>query len=76
MSNKPIVTAKEFIKILKKLDFYLDLQKGSHAIYKNAQGRRVVVPIHSGKDLKKGTLLGMIQDTGIDKERFFEFLRE
>jgi predicted RNA binding protein YcfA (HicA-like mRNA interferase family) len=35
-----------------------------------------VVPIHSGKDLKQGTLMGMIQDIGIDKETFFELLEK
>ncbi|UKO96089.1 type II toxin-antitoxin system HicA family toxin [Nostoc sp. UHCC 0870] len=76
MSNFPSVKAKDFVKVIEKLGFYLDRQKGSHAIYKNVQGSRVVVPIHSGKDLKQGTLMGMIQDIGIDKETFFELLQE
>lgn len=71
MSNFPSVKAKEFINVIEKLGFYLDRQKGSHAIYKDSNGQRVVVPIHSGKDLKPGTLLGMIQDVGINKETFF-----
>jgi predicted RNA binding protein YcfA (HicA-like mRNA interferase family) len=50
MSNFPSVKAKEFIRVIEKLGFYFDRQKGSHAIYKNIQGKRVVVPIHSGKD--------------------------
>lgn len=74
MSNFPSVKAKEFIKVIEELGFYLDRQKGSHAIYKDNQGNRVVVPIHSGKDLKQGTLLGMIKDIGIDKETFFKLL--
>ena len=74
MSNFPTVKAKDFIKVITKLGFYLDRQKGSHAIYKNDRGSRVVVPIHSGKDLKQGTLLGMIKDIGIDKEEFFNLL--
>lgn len=37
-------------------------------------GQRVVIPIYSGKDLKQGTLMGMIQYIGIDKETFFELL--
>ncbi len=74
MSNIPSVTAKDFIKVIKKLGFSLHRQKGSHAIYKNNQGNRVVVPIHSGKDLKQGTLLGMIRDIGLDKEAFFKLL--
>ncbi len=76
MSNDPSVTSKDVIKVLKQLDFYLARQKGSHVIYKNVQGRRVVVPVHSGKDIRKGTLLAIIQDIGIDKARFFELLQK
>nr|WP_235602739.1 type II toxin-antitoxin system HicA family toxin [Nodularia spumigena] len=59
---------------MEKLGFYFDRQKGSHAIYKDSYGQRIVIPMHSGKDLKQGTLMGMIQDIGIDKEMFFELL--
>jgi predicted RNA binding protein YcfA (HicA-like mRNA interferase family) len=52
MSNLPSVKAKDFIKVIEKLGFYFDRQKGSHAVYKDVQGNRVVVPIHPGKDLK------------------------
>lgn len=76
MSNSKSIKAKEFIKIVEKLGFYFDRQKGSHAIYKHNDGRRVVIPFHSGKDLKPGTLMGMIQDIGIDKETFFQLLRK
>ena len=75
MSQYPTVKAKEFIKVIEKLGFYFDRQKGSHAVYKNNDGRRVVIPIHSGKDLKQGTLMGMIEDIGIDKDRFFKLLK-
>ncbi|MEB3309296.1 MAG: type II toxin-antitoxin system HicA family toxin [Snowella sp.] len=74
MSNLPTVKAKEFIKVIEQLGFYFDRQKGSHAVYKNDDGLRVVIPIHSNKDLKPGTLRGMIQDVGMDKETFFKLL--
>ena len=35
MSQYPTVKAKEFIRVIEKLGFYFDLQKGSHAIYKH-----------------------------------------
>jgi predicted RNA binding protein YcfA (HicA-like mRNA interferase family) len=76
MSIFPSIKAKDFIKVIEKLGFYLDRQKGSHAIYKDTHGNRVVVPIHSGKDLKQGTLMGMIKDIGIDKEAFFDLLQK
>jgi predicted RNA binding protein YcfA (HicA-like mRNA interferase family) len=62
MSNFPSVKAKDFIKVIKKSGFYLDRQKGSHAIYKDNHGNRVIIPLHSGKDIKQGTLMGMIED--------------
>ena len=49
MSNYSSVKATDFIKVIETLGFYFDRQKGSHAIYKNTEGKRVVVPIHSGK---------------------------
>ena len=36
---------------------------------KDSHGQRVVVPIHPGKDLKQGTLMGMIQDIGINTRK-------
>ena len=34
------------------------------------------MPIHSGKDLKSKTLLGIIKDMGFEKEQFKELLEE
>lgn len=33
-------------------------------------------PSYKGKDLKQATLMGMIQDIGIDKETFFKLLQQ
>jgi predicted RNA binding protein YcfA (HicA-like mRNA interferase family) len=74
MSNFPSVKAKDFIKVIKKSGFYRDRQKGSHAIYKDNHGNRVIIPLHFGKDIKQGTLMGMIEDIGLNKETFFELL--
>jgi predicted RNA binding protein YcfA (HicA-like mRNA interferase family) len=76
MSNLPVVKAKDFIRVINKLGYQFDRQRGSHAIYKDSSGQRVVVPIHSGKDLKPGTLLGMIKDIGVEKTEFFNLLKD
>ncbi|MFM6277301.1 MAG: type II toxin-antitoxin system HicA family toxin [Dolichospermum sp.] len=76
MSNLPSIKAKDFIRVIENLGFYFDRQKGNHTIYKNTDGLRVVVPIHQGKDIKPGTLMGMIQDIGIDKETFFKLVQK
>jgi len=40
--------------------------KGSHHVYANREnGKRTVVPVHN-KDLKKGTLHGILKQAGIE----------
>lgn len=42
------------VRVARKLGFELDRQSGSHAIYYcSSDKRRIVVPIHPGKDIKE-----------------------
>lgn len=69
----PAVTAKEVSRLAQRLGFELRRQAGSHAIYvRPADGRRVVIPMHSGKDLKPKTLRGIIEDLGVSPEEFLK----
>jgi len=42
---------------------------------KHSDGRRTVVPMHSNKDIPKGTLLAILKDIQITKEEFMEILQ-
>jgi predicted RNA binding protein YcfA (HicA-like mRNA interferase family) len=71
----PQIKAKELIGVALKLGFEFDRQSGSHAIYyRTSDKRRIVVPIHSGKDLKPKTLLGIIRDMGLEINEFGKLL--
>ena len=71
----PALKPKEVIKTLEKLGWYRKRQTGSHVIMVNEKLHRILpVPSHN-KDLKKGTLNGIIKRTGLSKEKFLE-LRE
>ncbi len=71
----PVVRAREVIRVAEKLGFVLDRQKGSHAVYlRAADGARVVIPIHAGRDLKPKTVAGIIDDMGLTVEQFREML--
>jgi hypothetical protein len=77
MTRLPAVTARELVAVAEKLGFVLDRQKGSHAVFIRAAGdewQRIVVPIHKGRSLKRGTLHGLIADMGITVEEFVEML--
>ncbi len=56
--------SRELIKIIKKEGFSFNRQSGSHAIYKNASGKMLVIPIHS-RDIPKGTLHAILKDAGL-----------
>jgi predicted RNA binding protein YcfA (HicA-like mRNA interferase family) len=68
MPRLPSFTPKSLIKKLKKLGFTEDHQSGSYIVmYHPETGRRAVIPFHL-KDLKKGTLLSLINEVGISRE--------
>jgi len=76
MPKLPVLRSKELIRVLIKLGFYKHHQVGSHAQFKHPDGRRVTVPIHSGKDMGRKTLKGIIDDIDITIEEFIKFLRD
>ena len=45
MAKLPVLSAKEFIKILQKIGFQIIRQEGSHVFLRHSDGRPTVVPI-------------------------------
>ena len=71
MPKLPSIRAREVVRVAESIGFVLDRQKGSHAVYYRASDhRRVVIPMHGTKDLKPGTLRGIIKDMGLTVEDF------
>ena len=59
------------IKLLEKNGFLFKRSKDSHQIFFNSTiNTTVIVPMHGDKDIKKGTLLAIIKQAGIDKKEF------
>lgn len=73
MPKLPVVTPKKLISALKRLGFYIDRQRGSHAVLVHADGRITVVPMH-GKDLPPGTLHGILADIDVPVDALIESL--
>jgi predicted RNA binding protein YcfA (HicA-like mRNA interferase family) len=71
----PVVTARQIIRVAEKLGFAFDRQRGSHAVYyRESDGRRVVIPVHQGKDIRVGLLRSLIRDMGITPAEFVRYL--
>jgi len=75
MSKLPAVSPREVIRVAEQLGFTFDRQRGSHAVYlRISDKRRLVVPVHKGRDLKPGTLRGLIDDMGLSVKDFVDKL--
>jgi predicted RNA binding protein YcfA (HicA-like mRNA interferase family) len=62
------LSPKFLIKILELNGFLFKRSKGSHQLYFNpVTNKTVIVPVHSGKDMKKGTFLAVLKQAGINK---------
>lgn len=71
MSRPPSIRAREVVRVAEMIGFVFDRQRGSHAVYyRPSDKRRVVIPMHGSKDLKPGTLRGIIHDMGLTVEEF------
>lgn len=72
MAKLPVLSGKELIKVLEREGFQIVRQKGSHVSLRKDEFR-TVVPLHS--DLSKGTLLGILKQCGLTKEKLIELLK-
>ena len=74
MPNKlPVLKTKEVERILLKLGFTPKRKRGSHLILERKE-KLVVLPVHEGRDLPKGTLNNILKEAGIKKKDFLKFL--
>jgi predicted RNA binding protein YcfA (HicA-like mRNA interferase family) len=71
----PVCKSSELVRVVLKLGYHLDRQKGSHAIYiREIDQARVVIPMHKGKDIKPKTLKGILEDMNISIDEFRKLL--
>lgn len=72
MPKLPIVSSVEAIKALKRLGFDVTRQRGSHIVLRKGSSG-CVVPNH--RELKTGTLSGILRQAGVSTEEFIEALK-
>ena len=71
MSKLPLLSWREVVKALGKVDFKIDRQKGSYIILVKDE-RVVPVPRHA--EIKRGLLMEIIMEAGLTKEEFLRLL--
>jgi predicted RNA binding protein YcfA (HicA-like mRNA interferase family) len=69
LSDLPV---RKVIKALESVGFSYARTKGSHAVYRNGEGRAVVVPMHGV--VKRGTLASILRQAGLTPGEFLKLL--
>lgn len=68
MSQLPSVTGRQVINALGKVGFEVARIRGSHHILIHSDGRRTVVPVHSGETIGRGLLMQILRDCQMTRE--------
>jgi predicted RNA binding protein YcfA (HicA-like mRNA interferase family) len=76
MSEKfPVISGKDFIKLLEKLGFSITRINGSHHRMKHPDGRITTIPVHKNEPIPKGLLRKILrEDIEINPEQLKELL--
>lgn len=65
------LSAKNLIKFLEVKGLFLNAPRVRiNCITTLSQIKRVIVPVHGGKDIKKDTFLAILKQAGLDKNFF------
>jgi len=76
MPKLPLLTAKELVKIIKKVGFEFKRQQGSHMFFEHSDGRTTVIPNHPGEEIDRGLLNKIVKhDLKIDREDFLKLTK-
>jgi predicted RNA binding protein YcfA (HicA-like mRNA interferase family) len=71
MPKLRILSGRDVSRILAQNGFVIVRQKGSHMIMQKKQGNSTItVPVPDHAELKTGTLLGIIRQSGLPKSLF------
>ncbi|WP_045220262.1 type II toxin-antitoxin system HicA family toxin [Desulfonatronum thioautotrophicum] len=65
----------EVVKAFQGAGWTVVRQKGSHvALKKSGLEATLSIPVHKGRDVKRGTLRDLIKDAGMSVEEFISYL--
>ncbi|MCP4267822.1 MAG: addiction module toxin, HicA family [Candidatus Brocadiaceae bacterium] len=69
----PLLSGRQILSTLKRLDFEEVNRKGSHVKMKHPDGRIIIFPYHG--EVNRFTLKGALRDADIDIKEFIEKIK-
>lgn len=76
MNRLPVISGRTLVKVLQGRGFGFVRQKGSHMMMRRVQPPGITVPVPDHKELRPGTLRGILRDIGMSVEELNDALQE
>jgi predicted RNA binding protein YcfA (HicA-like mRNA interferase family) len=70
----PAISGAKVVRALERAGFTVARVSGSHHVMRHLDGRTVVVPVHAGRDIAKGTLRNILAIIGMDAKELGKLL--
>jgi predicted RNA binding protein YcfA (HicA-like mRNA interferase family) len=70
----PAVPGTKVVRALERAGFTVTRVSGSHHVMRHPDGRTVVVPVHGGRDVPKGTLRNILAIIGMTADELRKLL--
>ena len=74
MPRLPRLRGREVVAALRRAGFAVLRVKGSHHFLQHADGRRTVVPVHTGETIGPGLLNKILRDAEMEPAHFQQWL--
>ena len=75
MSQRPSVSGREAIRAFAKFGFVEVRVRGSHRVLrKDGHPAILTIPVHAGRDIKRGLLRSQIRIAGLTEDEFYDAL--
>lgn len=75
MTHLPRISGRDAIRALAKIGYEVVRQKGSHVRLRHPRNERPPLTIPAHKELKAGTLSGIIRQAGLSPDELIELLK-
>lgn len=74
MTRLPALSSSKLVKVLLRIGFQIERQRGSHVYLSHPDGRATVVPMHKGEDIGRGLLRKILRDIQMEPKDFAKIL--
>lgn len=76
MSKLPLITVKQFEKLLFQLGFEFKRQKGSHVFYRHPDGRYTTLPHHGNQVILRSLIRQILREIELSPDEFIRLINQ